>query len=100
MSVEEKIENTVKESEIVIFMKGSPDFPQCGFSGRAIEILNLLGKPYEYFDVLADPDVRQGVKDYSGLPTIPQVFIKGEVVGGSDILMELYDTGELQKLIA
>ncbi|MEA3290938.1 MAG: Grx4 family monothiol glutaredoxin, partial [Pseudomonadota bacterium] len=91
----------VEDSDIVLFMKGSPDFPQCGFSGRATQILQTLDAKFASVDVLADDAVREGIKQYSNWPTIPQLYIKGEFIGGSDIMMEMYQNGELkQKLDA
>ncbi len=95
-----KIDTLVKTNKVMVFMKGSKLMPQCGFSNTAVQILNSLGVPYETFDVLSDYEVRQGVKEYSNWPTIPQVYINGEFVGGSDILIELYQKGELQEMIA
>lgn len=98
--VQTKIDSLVKSNKIMVFMKGSKLMPQCGFSNTAVQILNSLGVPFETFDVLADYEVRQGIKDYSNWPTIPQVYINGEFVGGSDILIELYQKGELQEMLA
>ena len=95
----EKIETLVKANDVVLFMKGSALFPQCGFSSRAVAILDRLGVPYETVDVLQDQDVRQGIKEYSDWPTIPQLYVKGEFVGGSDIMMEMFESGELQQLL-
>ena len=95
-----RIAGIVSENDIVLFMKGTPLFPQCGFSSRAIAILDHLGVGYESVDVLQDMEVRQGIKDYSDWPTIPQLYVKGEFVGGSDIMMEMYEAGELGELMA
>jgi monothiol glutaredoxin len=92
-----RIEELVKNNDVVLFMKGSKMFPQCGFSARAIEILSRCGTKFTDVNVLADYEIREGIKAYSGWPTIPQLFIKGEFIGGSDIMMELYQSGELQK---
>ncbi|MFZ5475766.1 MAG: Grx4 family monothiol glutaredoxin [Myxococcota bacterium] len=100
MDVKEKIEQLVKSNDVVLFMKGNKMFPQCGFSARAVGILQHLGAKFETVDVLKDPEIRQGIKDYSSWPTIPQLYVKGEFVGGSDIMMEMYESGELQKKIA
>jgi monothiol glutaredoxin len=94
-----RIEQLVKSSDVVLFMKGTPLFPQCGFSSRAIAILERLGTQYETVDVLQDPDIRQGIKEYSDWPTVPQLYVKGEFVGGSDIMMEMFEAGELQQLV-
>ena len=96
----DKIDAMVKANDVVLFMKGSALFPQCGFSSRAIAILDRLGVSYETVDVLQDQDVRQGIKSYSDWPTIPQLYVKGEFVGGSDIMMEMFESGELQQLLA
>ena len=95
----ERISGIVGENEVVLFMKGTPLFPQCGFSSRAIAILDHLGVDYDSVDVLQDMDVRQGIKTYSDWPTIPQLYVKGEFVGGSDIMMEMYEAGELKSLM-
>lgn len=95
-----RIAQIVKSNDVVLFMKGSPLFPQCGFSSRAIAILDHLGVEYESVDVLQDQEVRQGIKEFSDWPTIPQLYVKGEFVGGSDIMMEMYEAGELEQLLA
>jgi monothiol glutaredoxin len=95
----DRISMIVKDTDIVLFMKGTALFPQCGFSSRAVAILDHLGATYETVDVLQDPEVRQGIKEYSDWPTIPQLYIKGEFVGGSDIMMEMFENGELKELV-
>lgn len=95
-----RIAEIVNSNDVVLFMKGSPLFPQCGFSSKAIAILDHLGVTYQSVDVLQDMEVRQGIKAYSDWPTIPQLYVKGEFVGGSDIMMEMYEAGELQQLMA
>ena len=95
----ERISQIVGEHDVVLFMKGTPLFPQCGFSSRAIAILDHCGVAYESVDVLQDMDIRQGIKSFSDWPTIPQLYVKGEFVGGSDIMMEMYEAGELQTLL-
>ena len=97
--VSTRIDEIVKKSDIVLFMKGTALFPQCGFSSRAVAILDHLGIPFETVDVLQDPEIRQGIKDYSDWPTVPQLYVKGEFVGGSDIMMEMFEAGELQQLM-
>ncbi|TMJ18843.1 MAG: Grx4 family monothiol glutaredoxin [Alphaproteobacteria bacterium] len=97
--VRERIDAIVKKNDIVLFMKGTPLFPQCGFSSRAVAILDHLGVKFDTVDVLQDPEIRQGIKDYSDWPTVPQLYLKGEFVGGSDIMMEMYEAGELQQLV-
>jgi len=94
-----RIDTTVRSNDVVLFMKGTPLFPQCGFSSRAVAILEHLGVQYESVDVLQDQAIRQGIKDYSDWPTIPQLYVKGEFVGGSDIMMEMYESGELGQLL-
>ena len=93
-----RIDELVRSSDVVLFMKGTALFPQCGFSSRAISILDHLGVGYETVDVLQDPEVRQGIKEYSDWPTVPQLYVKGEFIGGSDIMMEMFEAGELQQL--
>ncbi|MGB7712473.1 MAG: Grx4 family monothiol glutaredoxin [Microcoleus sp.] len=93
------IDELVKQNKIMVFMKGNKLMPQCGFSNNVVQILNTLGVPYETCDVLADQEIRQGVKEYSNWPTIPQVYINGKFIGGSDILIELYQKRELQELV-
>jgi monothiol glutaredoxin len=95
-----RIDEIVKKNDVVLFMKGTALFPQCGFSSRAIAILDRLGTQYETVDVLQDPEIRQGIKEYSDWPTIPQLYVKGEFVGGSDIMMEMFENGELQHLLS
>jgi monothiol glutaredoxin len=94
-----RIDELVKKSDIVLFMKGTALFPQCGFSSRAVAILDHLDVPFETVDVLQDPEIRQGIKAYSDWPTVPQLYVKGEFVGGSDIMMEMFEAGELQQLL-
>ena len=94
-----RIDALVKSNDVVLFMKGTPLFPQCGFSSRAIAILDHLETPYETVDVLQDQEIRGGIKEYSDWPTIPQLYVKGEFVGGSDIMMEMFESGELQTLV-
>jgi len=90
------IENEVKSNDVLLFMKGTPTFPQCGFSGQVVQILDYLGVDYKGVNVLENMDIRQGVKDYSNWPTIPQLYVKGEFVGGCDIIREMFQAGELQ----
>ena len=94
-----RIAEMVGKSDVLLFMKGSPLFPQCGFSSRAVAILNHLGAEFDSVDVLQDQGVRQGIKAFSDWPTIPQLYVKGEFVGGSDIMMEMYESGELAQLM-
>ncbi|MEO0351984.1 MAG: Grx4 family monothiol glutaredoxin [Cyanobacteria bacterium P01_A01_bin.15] len=97
--VKEKINSLLASNKILVFMKGTKLMPQCGFSNNVAQILNSLGAPYETIDVLADYDIRQGIKEYSNWPTIPQVYIGGEFIGGSDIMIELYQSGKLQEMV-
>jgi monothiol glutaredoxin len=94
-----RIDEIVNKSDVVLFMKGTALFPQCGFSSRAVAILDHLNVSFETVDVLQDPEVRNGIKAYSDWPTIPQLYVKGEFVGGSDIMMEMFEAGELQQLL-
>jgi len=96
MSVQEKIQQTISENPVVLYMKGTADFPQCGFSGRSVQILNACGVEFVSIDVLSDPEVREGIKAFSNWPTIPQLYINGEFIGGSDIMTEMYQSGELK----
>ena len=98
--VKQRIGELVGQHEILLFMKGSALFPQCGFSSRAVSILDHLGVTYETVDVLQDQDIRNGIKEYSDWPTVPQLYVKGEFVGGSDIMMEMFESGELKQLVA
>jgi monothiol glutaredoxin len=95
-----EIDQLVKNNRVVLFMKGTADFPQCGFSMRAVQIVKALGVPFQTVNVLADPEVREGVKQYADWPTIPQLYVDGQFIGGSDIAMEMFQNGELQKLLA
>ncbi|MDQ4088472.1 MAG: Grx4 family monothiol glutaredoxin [Pseudomonadota bacterium] len=97
--VRQRIEQLVTTNDVVLFMKGSALFPQCGFSSRAVAILDHLGVPFETVDVLQDPEIRQGIKEYSDWPTVPQLYVKGEFIGGSDIMMEMFQAGELEQLL-
>ena len=100
--VQQRIDDLVKTNEVLLFMKGTASFPMCGFSGRAIQILKACGvdpKAVKTVNVLEDPEIRAGIKDYSQWPTIPQLYVKGEFIGGSDIMMEMYENGELQQVI-
>ena len=100
MSAQDTIKQQVTGNKVVLYMKGSPDFPQCGFSARTVQVLRACGVD-EFFsvDVLQEPEIRQGIKDYANWPTIPQLYVNGEFVGGSDIVTEMYQSGELQKLL-
>jgi monothiol glutaredoxin len=97
--VENRIKELLESNKIMIFMKGTKLMPQCGFSNNVVQIFNILGVPFETYDILADSEIRQGIKDFSNWPTIPQVYINGEFIGGSDIMIELYQKGELQQMV-
>lgn len=100
MTTSESIEQLINSNSVVLYMKGTPNQPQCGFSANAVKILNACGvKDFVAVDVLSDPEIRQGIKDFSNWPTIPQLYVNGEFVGGSDIMTEMYQSGELQKLL-
>lgn len=94
-----RIDSLLKDNKVMVFMKGNKLMPQCGFSNNVVQILNVLGVPFETIDVLADSEIRDGIKEFSSWPTIPQVYVDGEFVGGSDILIELYQKGELQQIV-
>ncbi len=98
MSIDQFIDNEVKTNDVVLFMKGTPQFPMCGFSGQVVQILDYLGVPYKGLNVLENDELRQGIKTYSNWPTIPQLYVKGEFVGGCDIIREMFQAGELQSL--
>jgi monothiol glutaredoxin len=99
MDVIDRIRKTVSDNPIVLFMKGTPQFPMCGFSGQVVQILDYLGVPYKGLNVLENDDLRGGIKNYSNWPTIPQLYVKGEFVGGCDIVREMFQAGELQSLL-
>ena len=99
VTVEERIRQEIGGAPVVLYMKGSPVFPQCGFSAAVVQILSHLGVKFKGVDVLADPQIRQGIKEFSSWPTIPQLYVKGEFVGGCDIIREMFETGELQQLL-
>ncbi len=98
--VSDRIKQDIADNSVVLFMKGTPVFPQCGFSARIVQILTQLGVKFKGVDVLADPAIRQGIKDFSNWPTIPQLYVKGEFVGGCDIVSEMYENGELKQVLA
>jgi monothiol glutaredoxin len=99
-STQQRIEQLIGSSPVFVFMKGNKLMPQCGFSNNVVQILNALAVPFETFDVLSDAEVRQGIKEFSDWPTIPQVYVNGEFMGGSDILIEMYNSGELREKLA
>ena len=99
MSIEQFIDNEVKSNDVVLFMKGTPVFPQCGFSAAVVDVLSQIGVKFHGINILTDGELRQGIKTYSNWPTIPQLYVKGEFVGGCDIIREMYETGELQQVL-
>jgi monothiol glutaredoxin len=98
MGIEQFIDNEVKSNDVVVFMKGTPQFPMCGFSGQVVQILDYIGVPYKGINVLESDELRQGIKAYAQWPTIPQLYVKGEFVGGCDIIREMFQAGELHSL--
>ena len=96
----DQIAEAIKSNDVVLYMKGTPVFPQCGFSAAVVDILTKTGVKFQAFDVLADPDLRQGIKEFANWPTIPQLYVKGEFIGGCDIMREMFQSGELQKALA
>ncbi len=100
MAIHDRLQSIVDQNEVVLFMKGTPDFPQCGFSGQVVQILNYLGVKYEPVNCLESDEIRQGVKTFSNWPTLPQLYLKGEFVGGCDIVREMFQSGELANALA
>jgi len=98
-SIHDRIDESVKGDDVVLFMKGTPVFPQCGFSAAVVQVLSHLGVPFKHYDVLQDQDLREGIKAYSDWPTIPQLYVKGEFLGGCDIIREMFSTGELGQVL-
>ncbi len=99
MDVKSRIEEQLKSHDILLYMKGTPDFPPCGFSGQTIAALNAIGQPYAFVNIFEDQEVREGLKEYSNWPTFPQLYVKGELIGGCDIVMEMFHSGELKELL-
>ena len=99
MDVNARIEEQLKSHDVLLYMKGTPDFPQCGFSGQTVAALNAIGKPFSYVNIFEDQEVREGLKAYSNWPTFPQLYVKGELIGGCDIVIEMFRSGELQQLL-
>ena len=99
MNIKQRIEQQLKDSPVVLYMKGTADFPQCGFSARAIDILQNTGVAYVTYNVLEDPELREGIKEYGDWPTIPQLYVNGQLIGGSDIMLEFFESGELEELL-
>lgn len=99
MDVKTRIEDQLTSNEVMLYMKGTPDFPQCGFSGQTVAALKAIGKPFAFVNIFEDPEIREGLKAYSNWPTFPQLYVKGELVGGCDIIIEMYHSGELKTLL-
>ena len=99
MDISARIEEQLKAHDVLLYMKGTPDFPQCGFSGQTVAALNAVGKPFSYVNIFEDPEIREGLKSYSNWPTFPQLYVKGELIGGCDIVIEMYHSGELKTLL-
>ena len=99
MDVNSRIEDQLKSHDILLYMKGTPDFPQCGFSGQTVAALNAIGRPYAYVNIFEDPEIREGLKTYSNWPTFPQLYVKGELIGGCDIVVEMFRSGELKTVL-
>ena len=99
MDINDRIKEQLDSSPVLLYMKGTPDFPQCGFSGQTVAALNAVGKPFAFVNIFEDQEIREGLKVYSNWPTFPQLYVKGELIGGSDIVVEMYNSGELKKLL-
>jgi len=99
VDIKARIEDQLSSHDVLLYMKGTPDFPQCGFSGQAVAALNAIGKPYAFVNIFEDPEVREGLKEYSNWPTFPQLYVKGELVGGCDIMIEMFHSGELKEML-
>ncbi len=100
MDINERIEAQLKDNPVLLYMKGTPDFPQCGFSGQTVAALKSVGKPFAYVNIFEDPEIREGLKTYSNWPTFPQLYVNGELIGGCDIIIDMYQSGELKELLA
>jgi monothiol glutaredoxin len=100
VDVNERIEKQLQDNKVLLYMKGTPDFPQCGFSGQTVMALKSLGTPFAYVNIFEDPEIREGLKKYSNWPTFPQLYVNGELIGGCDIVVEMYHSGELKQLLS
>lgn len=100
VDINERIEAQLKDNPVLLYMKGTPDFPQCGFSGQTVAALKSVGKPFAYVNIFEDPEIREGLKTYSNWPTFPQLYVNGELIGGCDIIIDMYQSGELKELLA
>ena len=99
MDVNKRIEEQLESNQVLLYMKGTPDFPQCGFSGQTIAVLKAIGKPFAFVNIFEEPEIREGLKKYSNWPTFPQLYVKGELIGGSDIVIDMFHSGELKTLL-
>ena len=99
MDVTQRIEEQLKSHEVLLYMKGTPDFPQCGFSGQVVAAMNAIGKPFAFVNIFEDQEIRDGLKTYSNWPTFPQLYVNGELIGGADIVLEMYHSGELKTVL-
>jgi len=99
VNINDRISSQLNEHQVLLYMKGTPDFPQCGFSGQTVAALKALGKPFAFVNIFEDPEIREGLKAFSNWPTFPQLYVNGELIGGCDIVIEMYHSGELQKLL-
>ena len=99
MEVNERIKDQIENNPVLVYMKGTPDFPQCGFSGQTVAALKAVGKPFAFVNIFEDPEIRDGLKEYSNWPTFPQLYVKGELIGGCDIVVEMYQSGELHEIL-
>ena len=99
VDINERIKEQLENNPVLVYIKGTPDFPQCGFSGQTVAALKAIGKPFSYVNIFDDPEIREGLKTYSSWPTFPQLYVDGELVGGCDIVIEMYESGELKKLL-
>ena len=99
MDINDRIKEQLDTNAVMLYIKGTPDFPQCGFSSQAVVALKKIGKPFSYVNIFEDPEIREGLKAYSNWPTFPQLYVKGELIGGCDIMMEMYENGELSELL-
>jgi len=100
VDINERIKEQLENNPVLVYIKGTPDFPQCGFSGQTVAALKAIGRPFSYINIFDDPEIREGLKTYSNWPTFPQLYVDGELVGGCDIVIEMYESGELQKLLS
>jgi len=100
VDINERIKEQLENNPVLVYIKGTPDFPQCGFSGQTVAALKAIGRPFSYVNIFDDPEIREGLKTYSNWPTFPQLYVDGELVGGCDIVIEMYESGELQKLLS